>query len=215
MDTPFAENQQILTPQSMNTMYTPASEITGIYTMGSRRVWIWTFSLKNSLMEKRPYGDGGQGYGWMSHFHSIPETGDGIVILTNSQRSWPLIAKVLQEWTQWREAESVQMSRIGFGITLMWILVSLLALTSIFLAFRLVHGLFHKTRFFSLSRLIRSPLKAIQCACGAAMIGAIMWALSSTLFDDYIGIPINILLGWDSGVSTWRNVYHHVSLSFS
>src|SRR6056297_2924470 len=33
---------------------------------------------------------GGQGTGWMTHFHSIPQTGEGIVILSNSQRTWPV-----------------------------------------------------------------------------------------------------------------------------
>jgi CubicO group peptidase (beta-lactamase class C family) len=42
---------------------------------------------------------GGQGYGWMSHMHLVPDTGDGIVILSNSQRAWPLFAALLRDWS--------------------------------------------------------------------------------------------------------------------
>jgi hypothetical protein len=156
-------------------MYTPVSEINGIFSMVADGYGFGHF-IEELADGKKAVWHGGQGYGWMSHFHSIPETGDGIIILTNSQRSWPLIAKVLQEWTHWRKVESVQMSRIGLGITLMWILVSLLALASILLAFRLVNGLLHNTRSFSLKSLIHSPLRVMQCVSGIAMIGAIMWA---------------------------------------
>ncbi len=43
---------------------------------------------------RRAVWHGGQGHGWMTHFHAIPESGDGIVILTNSQRSWPFMSRV-------------------------------------------------------------------------------------------------------------------------
>ena len=32
--------------------------------------------------------------------HLVPETGDGIVILCNSQRAWPLFAALLREWSE-------------------------------------------------------------------------------------------------------------------
>jgi hypothetical protein len=37
----------------------------------------------------------------------------------------------------------------------------------------------------------------------------------STLFDDYIGISIDIAVGSNGSGSSWRNVYHHFPLSFS
>jgi hypothetical protein len=51
----------------------------------------------------------------MTHFQAVPETGDGFVILTNSQRSWPLIASLLREWARWRGFPSVGMERILWG----------------------------------------------------------------------------------------------------
>src|SRR5690606_4714147 len=61
---------------------------------------------------RRAVWHGGQGHGWMSHFHAVPEAGVGIVILTNSQRSWPLMAEVLDDWARWHGLGRVGMSAI-------------------------------------------------------------------------------------------------------
>jgi len=55
---------------------------------------------------------GGQGHGWMSHFHLVPESGDAIVILANSQRAWPLFAMILREWSGSLGVEPVGMTRV-------------------------------------------------------------------------------------------------------
>lgn len=55
---------------------------------------------------------GGQGYGWMSHMHIVPETGDGIVILSNSQRAWPLFAALLRDWSESLGVAPVGMARV-------------------------------------------------------------------------------------------------------
>lgn len=39
-----------------------------------------------------------EGTGLMTHFQSVPSTGDGIVILTNSQRRWHLISHAITDW---------------------------------------------------------------------------------------------------------------------
>jgi CubicO group peptidase (beta-lactamase class C family) len=55
---------------------------------------------------------GGQGHGWMSHMHLVPETGDGIVILSNSQRAWPLFAAILRDWSESLGVAPVGMARV-------------------------------------------------------------------------------------------------------
>ena len=77
---------------------------------------------------------GGQGHGWMTHFHAVPESGDGIVIVTNSQRSWPLMAEVLSEWSRWAGLGSVQFSRVvhaSTAVTVLTAVVLVLAATHI------------------------------------------------------------------------------------
>lgn len=60
---------------------------------------------------------GGQGHGWMSHMHLVPETGDGIVILSNSQRAWPLFAAILRDWSQSLGVAPVGMARVLWAET--------------------------------------------------------------------------------------------------
>ncbi len=38
---------------------------------------------------------------WMTYSHLVPETGDGIVVLANSQRSWPLFSHLLSDWAHY------------------------------------------------------------------------------------------------------------------
>ncbi len=91
---------EVLDAQSINKLYTPTVEIPGLYGLAFDSYGLGHFieSLPN---DRKAVSHGGQGSGWMTHFHSVPETGDGIVILTNSQRSWPLIAHILSDWAEW------------------------------------------------------------------------------------------------------------------
>jgi len=55
---------------------------------------------------------GGRGDGWMSHMHLVPETGDGIVILSTSQRAWPRFAALLRDWSDSLGVAPVGMTRV-------------------------------------------------------------------------------------------------------
>lgn len=84
----------VLNYRSITDLYKPVVKVPGLYGIAFNSYGLGHF------IEYLPEGlkavsHGGQGHGWMTHFHFIPEMGDGIVILTNSQRSWPLIAGVL------------------------------------------------------------------------------------------------------------------------
>lgn len=75
---------------------------------------------------RRAISHGGQGTGIMTHFHAIPETGDALVILTNSQRSWPFISYLLRDWARWRGFESIGMGRIIWGKYGLWAFIALI-----------------------------------------------------------------------------------------
>lgn len=55
---------------------------------------------------------GGQGAGVMSHFHVLPNEQSGIVILTNSQRSWPMIAHILSMYRRMYRFEPIKMETL-------------------------------------------------------------------------------------------------------
>lgn len=123
-------NRPVLQPDSIAELYVPSVKISGLYTLVSDSYGLGHF------IELLPDGEkavfhGGQGHGWMSHFHLIPEKGDGIVILTNSQRSWPLISSVLGDWAKWNNLPDIGMSKIIIGERAIWFLIVIMAIVSL------------------------------------------------------------------------------------
>ena len=67
---------------------------------------------------------GGESGGWLTAYYTIPETGDGFVLLTNSRRSWPLM-RLARTWvdafaiphpTMVRSYYRLRAAVIGFGV---------------------------------------------------------------------------------------------------
>jgi CubicO group peptidase (beta-lactamase class C family) len=89
----------VLKPETIEMLYQPQVEMAGFYALA------FDYYGLGHLIELLPDGPlavshGGQGAGIMTHFHSVPEDGRGIVILTNSQRSWPFISYILSDWAK-------------------------------------------------------------------------------------------------------------------
>ncbi|MFI4974246.1 MAG: serine hydrolase [Caulobacterales bacterium] len=66
--------------------------------------------------ERTPNGplvvtNGGYDPGWSSQFFFVPHTGDGIVILTNSDRGETAIAQIAAIWSAWRGLPPMKMTR--------------------------------------------------------------------------------------------------------
>jgi CubicO group peptidase (beta-lactamase class C family) len=121
---------------------------------------------------------GGQGHGWMTHFHAIPESGDGIVILTNSQRSWPFMAQVLTDWSRWLGIEPVKIGRIVYATRVLWGIIGLVLLICLWLAYGFATGLLRgKIRFDPLSPASRGK-RWIQFLIGILGIGGIAWSVA-------------------------------------
>ncbi len=97
---PDCSGQRVLSGASVKRHYSAQAERLGLYgaVFDAYGFGYYTERLSGG---KPAVSHGGQGTGWMSHFHAVPETGAAIVILTNSQRSWPLIAHILRMWARW------------------------------------------------------------------------------------------------------------------
>lgn len=119
---------------------------------------------------------GGQGTGWMTHFHLVPESGDGIVILTNSQRSWPLIGSVLADWASWTEARAVQMSRISAANSVFRVTVVFLAVVCAVVAVGLAAQIRTGARRFAPLAAEARPRRIIHTAAAIAALAALGWA---------------------------------------
>lgn len=101
----------VLSDESVKMLHTPQTRKIGIYSLVFDAYGFGHYieTIPNDLYS---ISHGGQGNGIMTHFQAIPETGDAIVILTNSQRSWPFIAYLLSDWGQWLSLSQVGMERI-------------------------------------------------------------------------------------------------------
>jgi hypothetical protein len=126
----------------------------------------------------------------MTHFHSVPETGDGIVILTNSQRSWPFIAKLLGDWADWAGIGGIKMSIITPATTAMKALILLISLSTLWVSIRLINGLLWGSRTFNPFSQTHRVGRLLQTALGIFGIATLGWSaaqpysFASSIFPD-------------------------------
>jgi hypothetical protein len=167
-------------------MYAPQSHKIGFYGL------VFEAYGFGHYIEKLPNGalsvsHGGQGNGIMTHLQAVPETGDAIVILTNSQRSWPFIARVLSDWAQWRGFPSVGMGRIIWGQYGICVVIGVLISASILVILRLALSLYQKTRTrFRLLRVITATI----------LLGVLIWCICQKyLFITSVFPVLSVWLG--------------------
>lgn len=114
---------------------------------------------------------GGQGHGWMSHLHIVPDSGDGIVTLSNSQRAWPLFAVILRDWSESLGVAPVGMSRVLWaerGARSAIVLVVAAAALAFWIALRR-----------------RPRLRAVRFTVGGMAAALILWPLWAAT-QDYV-----------------------------
>jgi hypothetical protein len=114
----------------------------------------------------------------MTHFHSVPAAGSGIVILTNSERSWPLFAKVLTDWAKWSGHGSVKFSRITLATIVLQALIGAVVLFTLWQLYRLMHGLWSGKRKWAPLSKVNLSARLFQAAAGIAIVAALAWSVA-------------------------------------
>jgi len=191
-----ANTSQVFLPISQNStrqLYEPTAEIAGIYSFVSEAYGFGHFIDSLSSGEVSVFS-GGQGHGWMTHFQSIPDTGDGIVILTNSQRSWPFIGYILKDWSEWRGDSSVGMARITDAVIGIWILIAVLLLGSFYRAGSLGNQIIQKRRQFAPLQRMELWIRFIEFTVSGILLLSVLWALSQDYFFLFSVFPV--ASGW-------------------
>jgi hypothetical protein len=139
----------------------------------------------------------------MTHFHAVPETGDGIVLLTNSQRSWPLLAHTLRDWAAWSGLGAVQFSRISGGVAAVRVAAVALAALSLWVAVGLASAVRGGRRRWAPWHARARAARASQALLGLAMLALLAWRASlpytieSSVFPGVIGA-----LAWATAMLT-------------
>lgn len=196
MTGPYHNNYGVLKPESIEMLYLPQVEMTGFYALA------FDYYGLGHLIEILPDGTtavshGGQGAGIMTHFHSVPEDGRGIVILTNSQRSWPLIGYILSDWADWAGYGSVGMGKIIWGKNILRALVGLILILALWQAFRIFKGLLSGSRIFISPLKEHNPLRIFQFLCFGLLTAGLLWAVTRPYLNITSLMPVvSVWLGY-------------------
>jgi CubicO group peptidase (beta-lactamase class C family) len=75
--------QDVLSAGAVAEMHRPVVEVGGLFGFAADGYGLGHFTEKLSDGRQAVW-HGGQGHGWMSHLHIVPDSGDGIVIPSNS-----------------------------------------------------------------------------------------------------------------------------------
>ncbi len=157
----------VLGVESIEQMYQPESHKIGIYGLVFEAYGLGHYleTLPNGL---RSISHGGQGNGIMTHFQAVPETGDAIVILTNSQRSWPFISHVLSAWAKWRSFPSVGMGRIICGHYGLCAVIGVMLSASLLMVLRLP---------LAFRRQQRAGSRLLRVGTALILLGILIWCV--------------------------------------
>ncbi len=174
---PSPETRAVLNPAAQAQLYTPQAALTGQYRLISESYGLGHF-IEPLSEERSAVWHGGQGHGWMTHFHAVPGTGRAVVILTNSQRSWPVIARILRDWSAWNGFAPPGMALIITGSRALTGLA--VAITGLVLwgAFRLGKEILSQKRTFVKHRDPGSPQNLIWIGTGLILSGSLIWFFS-------------------------------------
>ncbi len=168
----------VLTDASLQTLHAPVTVPDPLFRLVADGYALGHFT--ETLSDGRTaVWHGGQGYGWMTHAHIVPSTGDGIVLLANSQRAWPLFARVLADWSRAIGVAPVGMARVRWGTPVAWSATGL----AVVLAFGAV-----------ITRPATRRRAALRVAAALVLIAGVGWAATRDYLFVFSVIPD--VIGW-------------------
>jgi CubicO group peptidase (beta-lactamase class C family) len=192
----YQKNHGVLKPETIEMLYQPRVEMTGFYALA------FDYYGLGHLIELLSDGTlavshGGQGAGIMTHFHSVPEDGRGIVILTNSQRSWPFISYILSDWAKWAGYGSVGMGKIIWGKNVLRVLVGLILFVALWQIYNIMKGLLSGNRKLSSPLKEFTLLRLLQFMLSTLLIAALIWAVTQPYLNITSLMPVvSVWLGY-------------------
>lgn len=189
----FAQEHPVLSPRDINQLYMPEAQNLGVYSLVFDSYGLGYY-LENLPDGKKAVSHGGQGTGIMTHFHAVPETGDGIVILTNSQRSWPFISYIVSDWAWWCGFSSIGMGRIILGQYLLWTLIGLVWFVLLLQTWGLAEGLISGKRKPALFSKKLRPVRLAQFVLFFILAISLLWCMN----QDYLFLTsvFPVASGW-------------------
>ncbi|MFC4541372.1 serine hydrolase domain-containing protein [Halosolutus amylolyticus] len=186
-----SQGRGVIAPESVAEIHTPAVETSGLYALVADAYGLGHF-VETLPDGQRAVWHGGQHTGWLSHYHCVPETGDGIVVLTNSERAQRFLSDVVGAWAEARGLSSVAMSRTYSRFaTGARVMVGVAGLASAGLVWRLGRGLRSGDRRFE--PFARTSVRSRAALGGVAvLLLGLWWGLARDIL-----VPLlPVLTGW-------------------
>jgi len=171
------EKNPVLSRESIGMLYSPEAESLGMYSLVFDAYGLGYY-LETLHGGMNAVSHGGQGTGWMTHFHAVPEAGDAIVILTNSQRSWPFIAHILASWSRWSGFGAPGMENILIAQRTFWGAIWLLNLIVTYWLLKFTGEIRSRNRRFAPLRKSDALVRAIQAAGSILIFSVLIWCVS-------------------------------------
>ncbi len=191
--------RSVLTAASVEKLYSPVISTEGFYALGADAAGLGHFidRLDDGTLA---VFHGGEGTGYLHMAYGVPEQRVGIVILTNSKRSWPFLGDVLGEWAAMHGIEGVAISQtFGTATTVAHGVLALLSASIVWLLWSVGWGLWAGRRRFSPVAADRRWLRASQ-ALTAVGLTLLWWGLAAGVVGwllphmaSWIGSAIGIL----------------------
>ncbi len=195
----FSRDNNILTPRSLDQLYITAVESIGVYGLVFDGYGMGYY-LEDLSNGQSSVANGGQGGGVMTYFHYVPETGEGIVILTNSQRSWPFFGRIIDDWARWNGYEGAGFGKIPMAESVLWIFIAILAIVFLINHYLIIRGLASGRSRFSMSGPLAAKRRIYKIVISVILLIGLLWAAN----QDYLFITavFPIASGW-LGVSAF------------
>jgi hypothetical protein len=112
------------------------------------------------------------------------------------------MAHVLSDWARWRGFGSVKMGRIVAATRVVWALIGLVVLASLWQGARLLLGLRSGSRRFAPFAGDFRGVRLLQAVLGLGVMGALAWSVAqpylmvSSIFPGAVGWAGAALLAW-------------------
>jgi CubicO group peptidase (beta-lactamase class C family) len=167
----------VLERESIEELYVPHIEISGLFSVVFDSYGLGYF-IETLPDGSKALSHGGQGLGWMTHFHFVPEKGCGIVILTNSQRSWPMFSEILDDWARYNGFPSIGMGIIRKGQVITRLILVVLFIVSVYLLAKFVVDIAKSRRGFNPLSKNYMASRIIQAAIAVGLYSLLVWSLN-------------------------------------
>ncbi|MCY2688566.1 serine hydrolase domain-containing protein [Salinimicrobium sp. TH3] len=182
-------SSRVLSKESIQSMYTPRVYIAGLYGVAFEYYGFGHFI--DQLPEgKRAVSHGGQGTGWMTQFYAVPEDGNGLVIFSNSQRSWPFFAAILNEWGSFEGYGAIGMGKLVIAAKAIWFFFGLLLFLWLWKTWQVFEDLGSQKRHFAPFSPQQAWRRSFCLLIFLGLAGLLLYAITAAYFEPASLFPV-------------------------